>query len=167
MARLQRLFINLFDQWFAMRRRFPEALLEEMTAAIASGERTHRGEVRFAVESRLSPWMVLEGVDAGLRARQAFGQLQVWDTEHNTGVLFYVLMAERRIEIVADRGIASRVGQAEWDDICARMRDSYADGRWREGSLVGIAAAHALLQHHFPSDGTDNPDELPDRPVLL
>ena len=167
MARMQRLLTNLFGQWFAMRRRFPEALLEEMTAAIANGERTHRGEVRFAVESRLLPWMVLEGVDAALRARQVFGQLQVWDTEHNTGVSLYVLMAEKRIEIVADRGIAGRVAQAEWDDICTRMRDNYASGRWREGSLAGIAAVHELLQRHFPCDGADNPDELPNRPVLL
>ena len=167
MARLQRLLTNLFGQWFAMRRRFPESLLEEMTAAIAAGERTHRGEVRFAVESRLAPWLVLEGVDAVARARQVFAQLHVWDTEHNTGVLLYVLMAERRIEIVADRGIAHRVAQPEWDDICASMRNSYASGRWRDGSLTGISAAHALLAKHFPSDGTDNPDELPDRPVLL
>ncbi len=167
MARSQRLLSNLFGQWFAMRRRFPEPLLQEMTAAIAAGERTHRGEVRFAVESRLSPWMALDGVDAAARARQMFAQLQVWDTEHNTGVLLYVLMAEKRIEIVADRGIARRVAQAEWDDICARMRVCYASGRWREGSLAGIAAAHALLRRHFPSDGTANPDELPDRPVLL
>jgi uncharacterized membrane protein len=167
MARLQRLLTNLFGQWFAMRRRFPEPLLREMTAAIAAGERTHRGELRFAVESRLSPWMVLDGIDAATRARQLFAQLQVWDTAHNTGVLYYVLLAEKRIEIVADRGIASCVAQVEWDAICARMRDSYAAGRWHEGSLAGIAAAHALLQRHFPSDGTDNRDELPDRPVLL
>ena len=167
MARLQRLLTNLFGPWFAMRRRFPEPLLEEMTAAIADGERSHLGEVRFAVESRLSPWTVLEGVDAALRARQVFGQLQVWDTEHNTGVLFYVLMAEKRIEIVADRGIARCVAQSEWDEICAGMRDNYASGRWRQGSLAGIAAAHALLRRHFPIDGRENPDELPDRPVLL
>jgi uncharacterized membrane protein len=167
MARPRRLFTNLFGQWFAMRRRFPEPLLQAMTAAIAAGECTHLGEVRFAVESRLSPWMVLDGVDAAARARQVFAQLHVWDTAHNTGVLFYVLLAEKRIEIVADRGIASRVGQAEWDAICARMRADYAAGRWADGSLAGIAAAHALLQTHFPSDGTDNPDELPDRPTLL
>jgi uncharacterized membrane protein len=167
MARLQRLLTNAFGQWFAARRCFPEPLLQAMTAAIAAGERTHLGEVRFAVESRLSPWMVLDGVDAVARARQVFAQLQVWDTAHNTGVLFYVLLAEKRIEIVADRGIASRVAQTEWDAICAQMRDSYAAGRWREGSLAGIAAAHALLQTHFPSDGADNPDELPDRPTLL
>jgi len=167
MARLQRLLINLFGQWFAMRRRFPESLLDEMTRAIARGEQSHLGEVRFAVESRLAPWLVLEGVDTATRARQVFSQLQVWDTEHNTGVLFYVLMAERRIEIVADRGIAGRVAQTEWDDICAIMRNSYASGRWHDGSLAGIAAAHALLAKHFPSDGIDNPDELPDRPILL
>jgi len=167
MARLQRLFSNMFGEWFAMRRRFPEPLLDEMTAAIARGELAHLGEVRFAIESRLSPWSVLDGVDASARARDVFAQLHVWDTEHNSGVLFYVLMAEHRIEIVADRGIAGRVGQGEWDAICARMRQKYAAGQWREGSLEGIAAAHALLTTHFPSNGVDNPDELPDRPVLL
>ena len=91
----------------------------------------------------------------------------MWDTEHNSGVLFYVLMAEHRIEIVADRGVAARVTAAEWEAICARMRDCYARGQWREGSIEGVAAAHALLRQHFPGDGSDNPDELPDRPVLL
>ena len=100
MARMQRMLTNLFGNWFQLRHRFPAALLDEMTVAIASGERTHRGEVRFAVESRLAPLAVLEGLDAPVRARQVFAQLRVWDTEHNTGVLFYVLMAEHRIEIV-------------------------------------------------------------------
>ncbi len=167
MARMQRVLTNLFGHWFQMRRRFPTALLDEMTTAIAAGERTHRGEVRFAIESRLTPWSVLEGLDAPTRARQVFAQLRVWDTEHNSGVLFYVLMAEHRIEIVADRGVAARVTTVEWDAVCAGMRECYAREQWREGSLAGIAAAHALLARHFPSDGTDNPDELPDRPVLL
>lgn len=167
MKRMQRLLKNLFNEWFAMRRCFSKTLLDDMTAAIGKGELTHLGEVRFAVEPRLSPWLVLDGVDASARARQLFAQLRVWDTEQNTGVLFYVLMAEHRIEIVADRGIAGRVGQGEWDAICAQMLQRYAADQWRDGSLEGIAAAHALLTRHFPSDGVDNPDELPDRPVLL
>ena len=167
MARMQRVLSNLFAHWFQLHRRFPPALLDEITTAIAAGENSHRGEVRFAIESRLTPWAVFEGLDAPTRARQVFAQLRVWDTEHNSGVLFYVLMAEHRIEIVADRGVAARVTAAEWEAICARMRDCYARGQWREGSIEGVAAAHALLQQHFPSDGTDNPDELPDRPVLL
>lgn len=167
MARMRRLWANLCGGWFQLSRRFPAGVLDEMAAAIAAGERTHLGEIRFAVESRLAPLAVLEGIDAATRARQVFAQLRVWDTAHNSGVLFYVLMAERRIEIVADRGIAAKVATGEWDAICARMRDFYARGQWRDGSLAGIAAAHALLERHFPGDGEANPDELPDRPVLL
>lgn len=167
MTRMQRLTANLFRSWFGMRGAFPPVLLNEMTRAIGDGERHHLGEVRFAVESRLAPSAVWAGLDAHARARQVFSQLGVWDTEERTGVLFYVLLAERRIEIIADRGIARRVEQAAWDALCARMRECYARGQWRQGSLDGIAGAHALLAEHFPSDGHANPDELPDRPVLL
>lgn len=167
MARMQRLLANVFEGWFQLRRRFPAGLLDEITAAIAAGERTHRGEVRMAIESRLDPLAVLCGLDATSRAHQVFGQLRIWDTEHNTGVLLYVLLAEHRIEIVADRGIAARVAPAEWGAICMRMRDRYSGGQWREGSLEGIAAAHALLLRHFPGNGQANADELPDRPALL
>ncbi|MGN6327516.1 MAG: TPM domain-containing protein [Rhodanobacter sp.] len=168
MGLFRRLRANLFGSWFQLRRRFPAALLDEMAAAIAAGEATHLGEIRFAVESRLAPLDVLAGLDAATRARQVFARLRVWDTELNSGVLFYVLMAEHRIEIVADRGIAAKVSAGEWDAICARIRQRYAAGSWREGSLEGIASAHALLARHFPAgDGPGNPDELPDRPVLL
>jgi uncharacterized membrane protein len=167
MARAQRLLMNLFDGWFQMRRRFPRTLLDEMTDAIAAGEREHRGEVCFAVESRLAPMAVLEGLDADRRAHQVFAQLRVWDTEHNSGVLFYVLMAEHRVVIVADRGIAAVVTQHEWDAVRDRMLASFAQGAWRQGCLDGINEAHALLTRHFPGNDKANPDELPDRPVLL
>jgi len=166
-ALLQRVFANLCESWFQLHRRFPPTLLDEMAAAVAEGERTHLGEVRVAVESRLAPLAVLEGLDAATRARQVFGQLGIWDTEHNNGVLVYVLLAEHRIEIVADRGIARHVTPEEWAATCTHMRDAYARGQWREGSLQGIADVHALLRRHFPGDGNSRPDELPDRPVLL
>ena len=167
MARLQRLLANLCEGWFQLHRRFPSGLLDEIAAAVAEGERTHRGEVRLAVESRLAPLAVLDGLDASTRARQLFGQLGIWDTAHNNGVLLYVLLAEHRIEVVADRGITRHVAPAEWETVCTHMRDAYARGQWREGSLQGIADVHALLQRHFPGDGKARPDELSDRPVLL
>ena len=167
MTRMRRLWANLCGSWFQLSRRFPPALLDEMAVAIAAGERHHLGEIRFAVESRLAPLAVLEGLDAAARARQVFAQLRVWDTEHNSGVLFYVLMAEHRIEIVADRGIAAKVAAHEWAAVCTRMRESYAAGQWRSGSLDGIAAANALLERHFPGNGGIRRDELPDQPVLL
>jgi uncharacterized membrane protein len=167
MARLQRLLVNLCEGWFQLRRRFPAVLLDEITVVVAEGERAHRGEVRLVVESRLSPLAVLCGLDAPARARQLFGQLGIWDTEHNNGVLLYVLLAEHRIEVVADRGIARHVASEEWAEVCTHMRDAYARGQWREGSLQGIADVHALLRRHFPGDGGERVDELPDRPVLL
>ena len=167
MARLQRLLMNLGEGWFQLHRRFPASLLDDIAAAVGEGERRHLGEMRLAVESRLSPLAVLAGLDAPARARQVFGQLRMWDTEHNNGVLIYVLLAEHRIEIVADRGIARHVSPDEWNTVCAHMREAYARGQWREGSLRGIEAVHALLERHFPTDGTSRCDELPDRPVLL
>jgi len=167
MSRMQRLLMNLFDGWFQLRVRFPKRLLDDMTAAIAQGERDHRGEVCFAIESRLSPGAVLDGLDAPRRARQVFAQLHVWDTQHNSGVLFYVLMAEHRVVILADRGVAALVTQAEWDAVRDRMLASFAIGEWRKGCLEGIAEAHALLTRHFPGNDKDAPDELPDRPVIL
>ncbi|TPG08639.1 hypothetical protein EAH75_13575 [Rhodanobacter glycinis] len=167
MTRMRRLLANLFGGWFQLPRRFPAALLDDMATAVAAGERTHRGEICFAIESRLSPLAVLDGLDAPARAQQVFAQLRVWDTECNSGVLFYVLMAEHRIEIVADRGIAAKVAAGEWDAICAHMRECYARGEWRNGSVAGIAAANVLLQRHFPDGGEPRPDELRDRPILL
>jgi uncharacterized membrane protein len=167
MERLQRLLRNLFGGWFQLRRCFPSELLDAMARAISEGERRHLGELRFAVESRLAPGAVWSGLTSRKRAHEVFAQLGVWDTEHNTGVLIYVLLAERRIEIVADRGLAARVGPDAWARICARMQQDFSAGRWREGSLAGIAAVHELAEAHFPGDGLDNPDELPDRPVLL
>ena len=164
---MQRLLANLFGGLFQLRQRFPAALLDELAIAVTAGERGHLGEVRVAVESRLTVRAVLAGVDARMRAQELFAQLRVWDTEDNCGVLIYLLLSEQRIEIVADRGIARRVAQSQWDATCALMRDHFAAGRWREGSLAGLAAIHALLREHFPAGDRPNPDELPDRPIVL
>ena len=100
------------------------------------------------------------------RALQLFGQFGVWDTAHNNGVLIYVLMADRDVEIVADRGIAAHVSQAEWQAVCRQMEAHYRAGRFREGSVLGILGVGALLGQHFPGRrGSDH--ELPNQPVLL
>jgi uncharacterized membrane protein len=167
MTRAQRLMANLFGGWFQLRQRFPAMLLDELADAVTVGERDHLGEVRFAVESRLTVRAVLAGVDARTRAQEVFAQLRVWDTEENSGVLIYLLLSEQRIEIVADRGIARRVPQERWDEVCALMRGHFAEARWREGSLAGLTAIHDLLREHFPAGDRHNPDELSDRPILL
>jgi len=162
--------VRLLRHWFAMpsRRLFAADSLARITHAIAEGERRHRGEVCFAVESALGARQVLRGVDARARAGEAFAALRVWDTAANNGVLLYVLLADHAIEIVADRGLAGRVDEAQWRGICARMEARFRAGDHEGGAIAGIEAVSDLLATQFPQDGTQpDEDELPNRPYLL
>jgi len=140
--------------------------LTAIEEAIRASEKTHDGELRFAVEAGLDPLPVLRGRTARQRATEVFSSLRVWDTEHNSGVLIYVQLVDRRIEIVADRGINARVPQHAWDAICRRMEEAFRQRRFEQGVLAAIGEITALLAQHFPPRG-DNPDELSDQPVIL
>ncbi len=155
---------SLPDRW--VRRRFPAATLEAIGRAIAAAEAGHRGELRFVVEGRLPLRGLVRGLSARGRAAELFGQLGVWDTEENSGVLIYVQLADRRVEILADRGIAARVRQEEWDALCRGMESAFARGDWQGGAVTAVEAAGRLLATHFPASG-NNPDELPNRPLVL
>jgi hypothetical protein len=151
---------------WAVRRAFPPQALQEIETAISASEREHRGEVRFAVEGALDFLPVLRGLSPRARALEVFSLLRVWDTDENTGVLLYVQLVDRDIEIVADRGIAHRIPQAEWDAVCRRMEEAFRAGRFQTGALDGIREVSRLLAQHFPA-GARNIDELPDRPAIL
>ncbi len=150
----------------AVRRDFPRPVLSAIERAIATQEKRHRGELRFVVEGGLPLAPLLSGRTARERAIDVFSRLRVWDTEDNAGVLIYLLLADRRVEIVADRGIHARVGSAAWDAICGEMQSAFAAGRFEAGAILGIEAISDLLAAHFPP-GEDNPNELPDTPVVL
>ena len=145
---------------------FPASSLAAIEAAIAAGEQRHESEIRFAVEAALHPRTVIRGQTPRERAIDVFSELRVWDTEHNTGVLIYLLLADRDVEIVADRGVATKVTAAEWEQICHEMEAHLRAGRFEAGALTGIRAVSDLLARYFPP-GTAKPDELPDRPVVL
>lgn len=157
---------HLFLDDLAVRRAFPRSALAAIESAIAAQERRHRGELRFAVEGGLPVLPLLSGRTARERAIETFSRLRIWDTEDNAGVLVYLLLADRRVEIVADRGIHSRVGTAAWDAICGEMQSAFAAGRFETGAVLGIEAISDLLAAHFPP-GDENPNELPDTPVML
>jgi len=101
------------------------------------------------------------------RAVELFTRLRVWDTEDNAGALIYVLLADRRVEIVGDRGIHARIGDTAWAAICSAMEREFAQGRFEQGMLRGLAAMGDLLQKHFPARPGGNPNELPDAPVTI
>ena len=147
-------------------RPFSSAALDRIEQAIGTSERRHGGELRLALEANLNPLEVLRGRSARSRALELFSHLRVWDTEQNSGVLVYLQMVDHRIEIVADRGIARRVPQAQWDAICRRMETAFRARRFEAGALEAIGEITELLAQHFPP-GEQNPDELPDRPVIV
>lgn len=151
---------------FTARRAFPRAALEAIGGAIATQELRHRGELRFVVEGGLPIHVFLSGCSARDRAIELFSRLRIWDTEDNAGVLIYLLLADRRVEIVADRGIHAKVGTAAWDAICGEMQRAFADGRFEAGAVLGIEAISDLLAEHFPPED-ENPNELPDQVVIL
>jgi len=149
------------------RRHFPAGTLQAIHDAIAESERGHQGEIAFAVEARLPVAEVLRHRTARERAHQVFANLRVWDTRHNTGVLIYVLLADRAIEIVADRGVAARVNQAEWDTVCRMIEGHFGAGEYRIGAITGIRAVGAILGRQFPSGDEADPNEMPDQPSII
>jgi len=166
MHKLTRILKHLTAGRWQVLRHFPKPAMQAIESAIRHSEASHLGELRFAVEAGLDWHDLWRGLTPRRRAIEVFSQLHVWDTEHNSGVLIYLLLADRRVEIVADRGIHARVGDAEWQAICRAMEAEFRQGRFEHGVLQGLGRISALLVQHFPADG-DNPDELPDAPVVL
>jgi uncharacterized membrane protein len=149
------------------RRHFSAHTLDAIQRAVGAGEARHRGQVCFAIEGALPLHDLFAGRTPRQRAHDVFARLHVWDTEHNSGVLIYVLLPDHAIEIVADRGIGARVAQGEWQAICDGMRAAFAAGDFERGAVDGVVAVSDILARHFPADGKKKDNELPDRPVLL
>jgi uncharacterized membrane protein YgcG len=163
---LGRTLKHLVTTEWSVRRVFPRRALEAIERAIRDSESSHAGQIRFAVEDSLDLVQLLAGQSARERALEVFSALRVWDTEHNNGVLIYLLLADRDVEIVADRGIHPRVGQEGWESIARAMEAAFREGDFEGGVKRGIEAVSAHLQRHFPREGA-RVDELPDRPAVL
>lgn len=167
LAKLKRMFKHRWLDAADTRRAIPPELVQRLAARVAASERRHSGEVRIYVEAGLPLSYLWRDAAPRERAVAMFGKLRVWDTEHNNGVLIYLLLAEHAIEIVADRGLAQQVPGAEWLAIVQRMGAAFREGRFEDGLTQALEEVSALLVQHFPSEpGEANPNELPDTPVL-
>ncbi len=145
---------------------FSKQSLRNIEKAIAANEKLHSGEIRFVVEAGLDPLEIVFGKTPKKRAIELFGRLNIWDTEHNNGVLIYLLLADRDVEIVADRGIHHLVGDAGWERICHAMELRFRAGEFEAGVLEGIAAIGNELSQHFPPQGGQR-NEIPNKPVVI
>lgn len=137
--------------------------LAAIEQAIIATEAVHGGEIQVVVEGGLGLPALLRGQDARARALQVFSDLRVWDTQHNSGVLIYVLWAEREVQIVADRGYNDRISSQQWAELCQQMQLLF--GSSVVAALVaGVQVAGALIAEVFPAADAN---ELPDRPVVM
>lgn len=149
-----------------VRRAFPAAALTTIARAIAASEANHAGQIRVVIEGALDGEPLFRQQTAQARALDVFALQRVWDTEHNNGVLIYLLLADRDVEIVADRGIHGRVGTEGWETICRAMEQAFARGDYEAGVLAGIDAVTHHLATHFPKHGSGG-NELPDDVVVI
>ncbi len=163
---LKRIMRHLSTGRAEVRRVFPVRTLHQIENAIRATETRHAGQIRFAIEASLELAPLLAGQTAQQRAIAVFSKLRVWDTEHNNGVLIYLLLADRDVEIVADRGIHVKLGKAVWEDICHGMETSFREGKFEAGVLAGIHAVGEHLTRHFPAH-SGQVNELPDSPAIL
>ena len=154
-------------RWFDdrhLRRALDAEALRRLESRVAQSESRHSGEIRLCVEAGLPLSYLWRDLGARERAVMLFGKLRVWDTEHNNGVLIYLLLAERAIEVVADRGLMRHVDAAQWQALVESMRDAFRAGHIEEGLAQAVDTVGALLAQHFPlAEGQANPTELPDR----
>jgi len=163
---IKRITKHLLLTHWQVNRAFPSNSLAAIDRAIKASEAAHAGEIRFAVEGALDGTPLFTGQSAKDRALEVFSQLRIWDTEHNNGVLIYLLLADRDVEIVADRGIHSKVGSQAWEKICREMETAFRQANYESGVVSGVRAVTQHLSKHFPASGSSR-NELPDKPVVL
>jgi len=163
---IRRIGRHLLHYHWQLKRIFTADVLARIEQAIKQGERTHAGQLRFVVEGALDGRPLWRNQPPRGRALDLFSHLRIWDTAHNNGVLIYLLLADRDVEIIADRGIHDRVGAAGWETICRAMEAEFRAGHFEQGVMQGIAAVSRELARHFPPHA-GHVNELPDAPVVL
>lgn len=173
---ITRFFRHLFSNPWQVKKHFSAQALQQIEAAITASEVKHTGEIRFVVEAGLHPYEVIGKKTPRARAIELFSLLNIWDTEHNNGVLIYLLLADRDVEIVADRGIDKQIGYDQWDMICHEMEVMFRRGEFELGVMQGLNAVSAALEKHFPMESITNQrkravqrkkNELSDKPLIL
>ncbi|MDN3279081.1 TPM domain-containing protein [Frankia sp. RB7] len=157
---------HLLQHHWRARQVFPQSVLDRIEQAIKQSEATHSGQIRFVVEGALDGGPLFRNQHARERAIEVFSHLRIWDTAHNNGVLIYLLLADRDVEMIADRGIDAKVGAAGWETICRAMEAEFSSGHFERGVIDGIAAVSSELAKYFPPGGP-HLNELPDKPVVM
>jgi uncharacterized membrane protein len=165
-VKLKRIIRHLVMTHWRVKTAFPPRTLSAIDKAVRESHKAHVGQVRFVVEGALHSAALFDGLTARERAIDVFSQLRVWDTEQNNGVLIYLLLADRDVEIIADRGIHLRVPSEEWEAVCRMMESEFQRGKYQAGAVRGVEQVTVLLKKHFPAHRPPRED-LPSSPVVI
>ncbi len=164
--KIKRFLKHLLTGRWLVKSYFSKEDLDRIVKEIANSEDKHHAEIRVAIEANLSPLEILKGVDPKNRSIQVFSFLRIWDTEDNNGVLIYLLLADREIEILADRGIYKALGHDYWEEINREVIHYFKEKKYVEGILYAIEKITTQMVLLFPPKG-DNPNELCNEIVIL
>lgn len=149
-----------------VKRCLSNSALDNIEQAIKQGEQHHAGQIFFVVEASLDSRDLWTNKTARQRAIEVFSKLRIWDTELNNGVLIYLLLADRDVEIVADRGVDNKLGKQTWEAICHDMEKLFRQGQFERGIVEGVQRVSQHLTAHYPNAGR-KVNELSDKPVVI
>ncbi|MES2205846.1 MAG: TPM domain-containing protein [Pseudomonadota bacterium] len=164
---IKRIFKHLFTTQFQFKRHFPPTTLDAIKQAIKDVEDNHEGEIRFVIENHLDVSQLLADTTAHERAIDIFSTLRVWDTEHNNGILIYLLLADHAVEIIADRGINAKCTPASWNTAITFMQSAFSNNEFKTGALEGIKYLANCLEEHSQYKTRERINELPDEVVNI
>ena len=147
-------------------RAFPAATLQAITKLISHGESVHRAEIKLVIDTASCGKPIANKRLTRQRAVHLFSQYRIWDTEENCGILVYLNLADRKVEIIADRCVNRALSPADWHAVCQIMVKGFGAGLFHDSVLAALEHLNSLLHEHFPSHGTRR-HELSDKPLIL
>ena len=140
--------------------------LKQIATAVQQAECGHVGEIQVVIEGHL-PCLQAYRQNTRKRAEQLFAELGVWDTEYNSGVLLYLNLCERQVELVFDRGIQQASEQAVWDTICQDMVQLMRQQHYCTAVIEAIEKIGSILQAYDTQLEIEGHNELPNEPIII
>ena len=150
----------------ASKRFFNQQDQHAIAQAVSAAEHGHIGEIQVVIERHM-PAREAYYLDTRGRAKQLFAELGVWDTELNSGILLYLNLCERKVEIVIDRGIQLATTQQVWDEVCQSIIVKMAQQQYRQALVDAVTEVGTILDHFYANKIEDKADELSNSPIML
>ena len=139
---------------------------QEIARAVQQAEKGNIGEIQVVIEGHI-PCSQAYYQNTRLRAQQLFAELGVWDTELNSGVLLYLNLCERKVEIVIDRGLKNATQTETWNKICQNIVVTLTQKEYLRAVIGGVNEIGQVLDQYYVKTDLYDENELPNEPIIL